>query len=290
MQVLSLSRRQLKKLQPLNLSRKIPNTEARLYIHDTKKNFIWNRELLKVFYNQDLSNIANKIATISQIILLFEKIDAQELVLPTKLVSIDDKLSGYGMPYIEDNVNLSLILNNPKIKLEIKLAFLKEILQILLKLENSYELKGKFHLGDIHEANFVLDINEQKVKVVDLDSAYIRGGREPIAKFITANKNLQFASNKYIVTATGDNIVPNENTVSLSFIYLLLNVLSGDNSYKWTIEEYYIYISHLKQLGISKDLLEVLSNVYTCGSSLIYPEMLKGIKPNKDYTLKRTLN
>ena len=46
--VLNVTKRTLRKMPPLNLSRSIVNTEAKLYIHDYKKDYAHFDELLKI--------------------------------------------------------------------------------------------------------------------------------------------------------------------------------------------------------------------------------------------------
>ena len=87
-----------------------------------------------------------------------------ELVMPSALVSVDKELRGYMMPYIESSINMKVFLNNPNVSLKDKLRYLKEILEILNKIEHIHELEGNFYLGDIHEANFIFDANDQKNK------------------------------------------------------------------------------------------------------------------------------
>lgn len=276
-------------MQPLNLSRNIVNTEARLYIHDFKKDYSHLNDLLKIYYNQDEKYMADKIAVISKLIATFETLDMPELVIPTSLVSLDGEISGFSMPYIEDNVNLTLLLNNPKVKLEMKLQWLKEILAILIKINDSHELDGKFFLGDIHEANFIWDINEQSVKAVDLDSSYFAGGPIPISKVTTFNFLLEKFPNKYVMDEESGKFIPNKDITSVSFIYMLLNILSNvENSHKWSYNEFYNYLSFLKKSGLSQELLDIIANIYTAGKVDIYnPELLDSIDSKRDYTMSR---
>lgn len=211
-----------------------------------------------------------------------------ELVLPNSLVSLDGNASGYLMPFIEDNINLAILLNNPKINLKVKLNFLGKILNLLIKIREIYSLQGKFFLGDIHEGNFIFDLNEQAIKAVDLDSAYFKGGPIPISKFTTFNKKLYDNYPKYQKDEITSRIIPNENTTSLSFLYMLLNILSEDQAYRWSLNEFYQYISYLEKQNFPKDLLTILANIYTPGSIDIYdPSLLEGINTSKNYTLKR---
>lgn len=287
MKVINITKRQLRKMLPLNLSRSIINKEGKLYIHDYKQKYGHFQDLLKIYNNQSESYIADKVAVITKLIATFESLDMPELVTPTSLVSLDGEISGFAMPFIEDNTNLALLLNNPKVTLSQKIKLLKEILNILIKVQDSHELDGKFFLGDIHEANFIWDITEQTVRAVDMDSSYFSGGFISVSKVTTLNYLLEGFPNKYILDDESGKFIPNKDITSVSFIYMLLNVLSGCNdSHHWSYNEFYNYLSFLEKKGLSKELLDIIANLYTAGNIDIYnPELLDGIDKNKDYTM-----
>ncbi len=287
MKVINITKRQLRKMLPLNLSRSIINKEGKLYIHDYKQKYGHFQDLLKIYNNQSESYIADKVAVITKLIATFESLDMPELVTPTSLVSLDGEISGFAMPFIEDNTNLALLLNNPKVTLSQKIKLLKEILNILIKVQDSHELDGKFFLGDIHEANFIWDITEQTVRAVDMDSSYFSGGFISVSKVTTLNYLLEGFPNKYILDDESGKFIPNKDITSVSFIYMLLNVLSGCNdSHHWSYNEFYNYLSFLEKKGLSKELLDIIANLYTAGNIDIYnSELLDGIDKNKDYTM-----
>lgn len=287
MKVINITKRQLRKMLPLNLSRSIINKEGKLYIRDYKQKYGHFQDLLKIYNNQSESYIADKVAVITKLIATFESLDMPELVTPTSLVSLDGEISGFAMPFIEDNTNLALLLNNPKVTLSQKIKLLKEILNILIKVQDSHELDGKFFLGDIHEANFIWDITEQTVRAVDMDSSYFSGGFISVSKVTTLNYLLEGFPNKYILDDESGKFIPNKDITSVSFIYMLLNVLSGCNdSHHWSYNEFYNYLSFLEKKGLSKELLDIIANLYTAGNIDIYnPELLDGIDKNKDYTM-----
>ena len=287
MKVINITKRQLRKMLPLNLSRSIINKEGKLYIRDYKQKYGHFQDLLKIYNNQSESYIADKVAVITKLIATFESLDMPELVTPTSLVSLDGEISGFAMPFIEDNTNLALLLNNPKVTLSQKIKLLKEILNILIKVQDSHELDGKFFLGDIHEANFIWDITEQTVRAVDMDSSYFSGGFISVSKVTTFNYLLEGFPNKYILDDESGKFIPNKDITSVSFIYMLLNVLSGCNdSHHWSYNEFYNYLSFLEKKGLSKELLDIIANLYTAGNIDIYnSELLDGIDKNKDYTM-----
>lgn len=287
MKVIDISSRKVDKLPLLQLSNKVVNTEGKLYIYDHKDKWSHLKELLKIYYNQMDTYMVNKLYVLSELMANREFLEMPELVLPSSLVAVDGELSGFSMPFIQDNVNLSLFLNNENVNLEQKIKYLKEIYKILDKVLNIKELEGKFFLGDIHEANFILDLDSQTVKAIDLDSSYINGSRIPVSKYLCANFELDKLNNKY--KQEDGEIVPSKNTTILCFIYMLLNALSNDSrSYRWDTENYYAYLGHLSHLKISKDLLCTLENIYVNNSTNEFDiELLDSIDTSKDYSLRR---
>lgn len=288
MKVVSITSRNLKKMPRLQISNKIVSTEGKLYVYDYKNKWQHLREVLKIYYNQSDAYLADKIYTISQLLASFEELDVPELVLPTALLSVDGNISGYTMPLVENNINLTLLLNNPKVNLEQKMRYLKEIYDLLIKITGIRELDDKFFLGDIHEANFILDIDEQMVKAVDLDSSYINGSSIAISKFLTYNENLLNNPLKYPHNDE-DRAIPNQNTTILCFCYMLLNALSGNNdSYHWSLNEFYSYIEFMKKNGCSGELIKALINLFSRSQTNEFPrELLDSIDTKKDFTLKR---
>lgn len=288
MKVLALSERELKRLPELQLSKKIVNTEAKLYLYEHKDKWYHLKELIKIYYIQNDEYMADKIYVVSQLIANLADMDLRSLVLPTSLVTVRGDIQGFSMPYIENNVNMSLLLGNPKVKLKTKLQYLREIFKILENIEGIKELEDNFFLGDIHEANFILDIDEQMIKAVDLDSAYINESAISVSKFLTINEKIINNPVKYPFEEKSDRPIPNHNTSILSFIYMLLNSLSGESSYRWSMEEYYRYLSYLKDLGCSNELVDSLSEVYFSNVRNNFSiELLDTINPKLDYSLKR---
>lgn len=72
MKVINITKRQLRKMLPLNLSRSIINKEGKLYIRDYKQKYGHFQDLLKIYNNQSESYIADKVAVITKLIATFE--------------------------------------------------------------------------------------------------------------------------------------------------------------------------------------------------------------------------
>lgn len=287
MQVVSLTSRELRKLEELKLDGRVVNTEGKLYIYDHKDKWRHVKELIKLYYNQSPAYLKDKINIILELLVNKEYLEMEELVLPNAIVALDGKMSGFVMPYIENNINLTLLLHNPHLNLYYKLEYLKEIYRILDKVSNIKELEGKFFLGDIHEANFILDTNDSKIKAIDIDSSYINNSSISVSKFLIFNE-LLYGNMKYPMDED-DRVIPNQNSTILCFIYMLLNVLSGNkDSHKWSLNEFYNYLSFLQKMKVDKNLLDCISSIYEATVKNEFDiSLLNSIDVNKDYTLKR---
>ena len=310
MRIVDFSSRELKKIPELQLPSQVTNTEARLYLYNDKNKWDKKKNILKIFYdnrtfdfkpyiNEELlqsdinMNVFHeerftytKPYIIAELLLHKDEINIDELVMPTGFVSIDKKVSGYIMPFIESSINMSLLLNNPNVALKEKLKLLKKIYEILSKIEKVKALEGRFYLGDIHESNFIIDVLEQKVKAVDMDSCYINDSAVPVSRFLFNNFNLDYLQHKYKMTED-DRVIPSHNSQVLCFLYMLLNALSGEKSYKWSIEEHYLYLNCLEKMGMNKEVIEAFNTMYDSSPKLDFDiDLLNAIDTNKNYSLQ----
>lgn len=285
-QVLDFRKREFRKIPELVLPSKVTSTESTIYVYEDKNK--WNKKLnaIKIFKYQDIIN--EKIDVIGKLLKYKDVINIDELVMPLALVSIDKVVSGYIMPYVESNINMKVLLDNENVLLKDKIKYLKEMLLILKKIELVHSLKGKFFLGDIHESNFIFDVESQRIKVIDVDSAYIDNSFISASKFMTYNEKLDCFPRKYPLCPAEEIPihVPNHNSQTLCFMYMLLNTLSGDNSYEWGIEDYYLYLNYLEKNGMNKEVINAFAKAYNKSPKLIFDEhLLDYINPNKDYRL-----
>ncbi len=280
------SSRQFKKLERLQLSDCVTTSESQQFIYvETKGNIKNKKKLIKKFYRDTPTDMSNKISIVSRILDNKDYLDIPELVLPEGLVAIDGKISGIKMPLIETNINMIFLLNNPNVSLKKKLQHLKSILKILQKLLNIYELKDEFFLGDIQESNFIFDVVEQRIKVIDVDSSYFTGTTPLPARYLATNKAIDKFDKKYPKDPKTNLHIPSRETTYLEFAYMLLNVLSNCSSHRFTYDEYYYYVAHLSDMGINRKIIEFLESLYSMEQTkCIEPEDLDTINCRKDYT------
>lgn len=285
----NFSPRQFKKLAPLQLSDKITTTESQQYIYlekDTNKRI--HKKLIKKYYRDTIENMRAKFDIISELIENQQYLNMPELVLPEGIVTIDGEPKGIKLPLIEDNVNMALLLSNPNVNLKRKLKYLKEILGIINKIEDIYELQGEFFLGDIQDSNFILDISEQIIKVIDLDSSYFNGLTPFPSKYLAGNKMVQKFEKKYPVDTKTMLNIPSRETTYLQFAYMLLNALTNEPCHRLSEEKFYDVLSNLSSRGMDKVIIEYFESLFSRMETVqIKPEDLDRIDYGRNYKISR---
>ena len=146
-----------------------------------------------------------------------------------------------------------------------------------MKLEG---LENSFFLGDIHEWNFIYDIEKGMYRAVDLDSSKIGNNNPSISRYLSSNDKLDYLINKYPIAGNGNHISNVETTI-LSYVYMILNTISGVKIHRLTIDEYYNYLQYLKDRGMPSELVDMFSLIYTSSRNKIDIELLSDV-PGKD--------
>ena len=261
MEVKNITEMKLKQLNNLFIPKEIFNTEAELFIFDKKEKWAKEHYAFKKFFIENGEVFSNKLYTLHQLIDKKEQIGIEELVMPDKLISVDGKVRGFTMPYIE-NINLHTILNSKEFDVKEKIGYLKEIGKILEDIKHVREYKGvdTFYLNDIHEGNFILNKKTGKINVVDIDSARISNSLTQPSKYLARAKENLAKVSKYhqCENEVGASFIADENTDLFCYIVMILNFLYGGNVLKLSLAEFYVYLDYLSKLGMSKELLDKL--------------------------------
>ena len=259
MKIVNISKTKFDKLDELDLSKSVNNTEAKLYKYSGK----WGNEelVLKKLYQDRGETFANKLYTINALYDEKDKINIKELVMPLALASIGNDIIGYIMPYIK-NDNLKDVLNSKKISTEDKVKYLKEVGKILEKVKRAYEYNEytSFCLNDVHENNFVLNKETNKINVVDLDSVKIGRNYTFPSKYLSTTNVSKY---EQISDSLGGTYKVNYDTEIYCYIVMILNFFFRENIGKISISDYFIYLEYLKSIGVSNNIVEKLSYIYT---------------------------
>ncbi len=284
MKILQISKRKFKQISKYTLESSITNNECDLFILEQKDKWNYEKILIKKLKKTSGGYFSNKLYTVNTLIDNRENLDIDELVLPEKLFVLDDKIEGFVMPFVENNINLSLLLNNPNLSLLKKIEILKKIGNLLNKIIYLSDKANNFFLGDVHDGNFIYDKDKKIFRAVDLDSCKIGNNDSSISKYLTFNVNLWDFPNKYPLNED-DVHISNKNTTILSYIYMILNTISNHRIDNIFIEEYYSYLQYLKDNGFKQELIDMFANVYTNADNNIDLGLLESIPTNKGFKL-----
>ena len=269
----------------LHFSYKIANTESKLYkLKNSDK-----EELIKIFYQKDNEEyMRDKIYILDNLIDNKDIINIENLLLPNNLISIDNKIVGYSMDYIKHNINLATVLSNEKVSLRIKLVLLKKIFLVLKKSLEIQGLEGKFYLNDIHEGNIIYDTQAGVIRIVDIDSSYINNSKIYPTKFFCINDEMKNYQNKYPIDPNEKQFIPNNNTVIISYIFMLLNTLSEELSYTWSKKDLLEYLNLLNLNGVSYKITDDISSIYDEKDNISFDlDNLNYLNANNNYSFRR---
>lgn len=265
MQVLNITKKKFDTLQPLELPNSVFNTEAQMFLLPGKNKWSKKQSLLKRLYQGTGEVFSNKLYTVNELIEKREIIGIEELVMPEALAAVDSEVVGFTMPYIP-NINLQQVLDDPAIPIEKKVAYLKEVGQLLEKMRKvrEYSKVKDFYLNDVHENNFILNTQTGRINAVDLDSSKIGHNLTAAARYLSPMSQLSLVP-KYtqLEHSVGGIYEVNENTEIYCYIVMVLNFFYGSNIGRMSIADFYVYLDYLSKLGVSKELLDLLSYIYT---------------------------
>ena len=271
MKTIYLSNEDLQDLKKYILPKSVNHIESNLYFYNKEK-------LLKLFKSTDTSFIMNKLYIINRLFYIKEHINIDKLILPEDLVKVNNMEFGYTMKYI-NNIDGNTYLKNNKISIEDKINFLKGVYYIINEIDNNPQLKSiNFHLGDIHESNFIYNKIDNVVNAVDVDSIYFDGVNTPNSKYLLFNDKLWDFYKKYPMDNEYRHI-PNKNTSIISFIYMLLNFITGEYSPNFNKKKFCETLNILHHVGFSKSLCDSIYNIYSIDNNYFYREYLDSITP-----------
>ena len=277
--------RNFKKIDLYNFKEILPNrncvnTEAVLLLVPDKER---RYKVFKNFYIDEGIYFSNKLATINTLYDYKKEIGINELIYPEELGSVDNRIEGYLMEFVM-GVNLSNVLKNSKINLDEKIAYLKQVSNVLKKIKNLRKEEDfkDFHVGDLHEGNIIVDTDGQ-IRMLDMDSSKIGGNIPSASKYLVNLRKKGILNNKYKLDEYDNEIIaPNEDTDNYCFAIMLLNLFYQDNITLNSIEYINNYLDYLNSIGVNKELLDIFYNLYTDKSNLDCSELLDTID-NKFY-------
>ncbi len=265
MQVISLSKREFAKLKKLELGQDIFNSESVIYVYPMKKKWEKKDQLLKRFYLISGVSFGNKLQTINSLLDIKDKCDIEGLVLPNRLAAVDNEIVAYTMDWIK-STNLKTMLDDPKVALETKIDYLKQIGQLLRDMKNyrTYRKISDFYLNDMHECNFVVENETNKVYAVDLDSMKINGNMTFGSNYLSCYSPAHQVGKYQTITdgRCGGVLLPDENTDLLCYNIMILNFLYYGRVSRMELDEFYDYLEYLNEIGLNKELIDIFDKIY----------------------------
>lgn len=280
MKIVNMTSKSLENCRVLDLPKSILNTECDVYKFVYKDK---NMVLKKLFYTDGI-RFANKLYTLEALSTNREYIPSN-FVLPEFLVSVNKIIQGFAMNYVKGD-NLSLVLSDKLFDVEEKKYYLKSIGRILeqmKRIRNTTSLKD-FYLGDLHEDNFMVDVNKKEVYVTDLDSAKILGNQSSPGRYLTPFALLNNASETKYKRTNGDCLTDyrvDENTDIYCYVIVILNYLYNGKINNVGIDEFYRFMSYLNDIGVDKELINCFERILTNSDNINPCDYLDTLTPKQ---------
>src|SRR5574344_1281539 len=271
METLEISKQLYKSLTKIALDKSILNSESDIFTMEDKYKWLRKEQLLKYLKSSDNENFGNKLLTLNSLMMAKNSINMEELVMPNKLAIYNHKIIGFTMDYIK-NINVELLLKSPDITVKGKRELLISVGNVLEKLEK-IRMDGivkNFYLNDLHEGNFIYNLDTKMVNVVDLDSCRINYNKPFLSRYLNKFSNVMDYPEKYIrnkETVFPGIIVAHQHSDLYCYKIMVLNHLYQSNISFLSVKEYYVYLNYLRTLGYSYEALDVFYKMYEDGNN-----------------------
>ena len=291
MEAINISRKYLRELQSLRLSN-VSSGEGSIL-----RNPLNGKEVLKILHQQNGLYLSNKLYTLNSLYDIEDALDNDSFVLPNRLLTVDDKVVGFTMPLI-NGVTLADILFNADIDIKIKVKYLKRIgaiLDAMASFRKEYP-QSNWYLNDLHERNFMVDLEKERLYAVDLDSCRILGNHPFVSKYLSLFSPLIDFPEKYhtdFQISCGGDFVADENADLYCYAMLVIDFLYGARINYASKEEYFRYLEYLKSIGAPQELVDAWAKVYTNDNNVNFAPLLDSLpyfyeKTDRGLYLKRT--
>lgn len=257
MKTINISQNKLTKLEPYPVPNKVLNSEAKLFYFKIKKEMY----LLKKLFITNKEQFSNKLFTISMLNDYQKDINIPELVIPSHFVSFKGEIIGITVPEIKNSTNVGILLHDLKVDSKEKIELLNKI-GMLLKTTMSMD-EFNFYFNDLHEYNFILDEN-QNLRAVDLDSATLNSCYALPSYYLgtVLRENFVGLNEKYTQNKDGQ-FYPSDDGELFSYNMMLLNTIANEKIQKVSLNDYYLYLKYLKDLGYGRHIIKIFQNLYS---------------------------
>lgn len=179
-----------------------------------------------------------------------------ELVLPEEIVEIDGEVIGYTMEYVEGQV-LSEALKMCTSKMAF--SWFADIANVI---ERTSSLPFRFHIGDLHEENVMVD-SKGNLRFIDIDGFAIDECKQNSCRHL-ALAGKDWLPSKYICFDDGTSYATKDSDL-FCLVQMVLNYLMAEKSLMYTnlfFDEPAKYLSFLSQQGIPQIFIDMVNRVY----------------------------
>lgn len=232
------------------------NATTRLWIQENKtvyKQYVIYNELTK-------KNIDNLLKIASNRALC----GLPELSLPLEIYSNGDRVEGYLMEY-HDMKSLMHYLTGKNHSV-VLMAF-----QRLASLINKLPLD--VYIGDLHAENVL--VNENEIRIIDIDGFSLKHGHKISCPLESCSNHSIFFYKKYC-DRVGNFSISRDSDIAC-VLWLLLNYLMGVNPFNYAEAELKRYMDFLKELGLPRDLYEMMMRMMSPKHNYLIPEAFTAI-------------
>ncbi len=245
-----------KELTKMPLYYKIKTTEATILEYSKK-------EIIKYFY----STSDNKVYTLEEIERQEEDLKLiKEFLLFNKIMIVHSEIKGV---FLEKgySTNLNQYLEDKSCNFQNLILILQNIGVVLETLKNICQKEGKlknFFIGDIHEANILIDSITKKIQFCDLDSCKIGDNLPFRTKYIRFYNMRQFINSHLSFKYPANNLeyIPNHNTDLYCYNAMILNLLFHIDIRFLSFTDFCKEIYQLREQGLPKPLFQTFLNLY----------------------------
>lgn len=284
MRMFYLNMSQFHRLRKLRIESGVFNSESYIYLLNKRqvKSKDGKRMVFKYLdCREDPKIMSTKIYTVEMLNKSNGYQEIEELAFPEMGVVVEDQISGFALELIKNHINVGKIINDDSIPLYTRLYYVIQLGMIIDKVRRVKDKNVKMQFGDFNEYNAVLD-DDDHMKIVDLDSAYV--GQDVVSNssyYLVKNKSLENLNQKYRKNKNGIYI-PNDNTDMYCYNMIALDTIAKEAMFRHSLSTYYMYLHHLMDVGIDKELVRIFRGVYLPKDNENPVDLLKEIDTTKE--------
>ena len=291
MKVTSISRKAFERLERMQLSRNVRNTEAVIYDYSTRLSP--TQKVFKKLHHQNGPVFGNKLFTL-------EMLDSNKdhlppyFCIPDSLVTVGGVVQGFTLPKIEGR-NLADVLIDSKEPVENQIFYLKKVGQMLEQMERIRKNTGltDIFINDLHESNFIVNDKNHELYVIDLDSCKIKDNQPSPSKYLTPKTLVNAVQGKYQFAEkdcpTYGYVVADENSDLFCYTMMFLNYVYGENAANLSLEQYYEYLGYLRKIGYSENFLNALQTIVIPQKNENISQYLDELTPQQIYRSRESV-